>query len=60
MPEPVVPAVWGPERCSRAGCDGPLPRGLVLLERTEHIDCREAREAWKHLNALGKAPATAG
>lgn len=46
--------MWGPELCG--GCGGPLPRGLVKLGRTSHVNCGEAREAWKALNAKGKAP----
>lgn len=40
---------WGPEACTR--CGGPLPRGLVLLERTAHIDCEEAKRSWQELQA---------
>lgn len=47
-------AYWGPETCTN--CNGALPQGLILLGRTAHIDCEEAREAWKALSAKGKAP----
>lgn len=45
---------WGPATCT--GCAGPLPRGLVLLERDRHVNCEEARAAWQALAAAGKAP----
>lgn len=54
MAEPVVERAWGPQACAR--CTGPLPRGLVLLERDAHVDCDEARAAYAALSAAGKAP----
>lgn len=57
MAEPQVLPEWGPQTCVRDGCGGALPQGLILLERDRHVDCGEAREAWKALSAKGKAPA---
>lgn len=47
---------WGPERCADPACAGPLPRGLITLGRTRHVDCAEARAAWQDLAAAGKTP----
>lgn len=54
LEEIAAEAYWGPQTCTR--CSGALPQGLILLGRDAHIDCEEAREAWKALNAKGKAP----
>ena len=50
------PGSWGPECC--ADCGGGLPRGLVKLGRDKHVDCDEARAAWRSLNEAGRAPIT--
>lgn len=58
MAEPTVLNEWGPQACVADGCGGALPQGLIRLGRERHVDCGEAREAWKALHAKGKAPAT--
>lgn len=53
MPEIDLDTTWT-GACTR--CGGPLPHGLVLLQRTAHVDCDAAKAAWQALVAKGKAP----